>query len=383
MALTALVIGASTMLAERNRLVVTLDDGTTKVYDTEQLSKMTFDSVATVNVELKLEAAAGYSLDVAVEKPEDCASYTLAIAKKSDNITDWYSYIVENGVATNTASATTKFGSLMENTGYVVGALATDRYDIPSSITLLDVATVEAQASEKPKVGYVLFDDGTWAQRNQAGKTPIGIIFSVETSEADRSKGYTHGYALALKDAAAKVKWSEQKGECQSGEYTSLTEYGFITDKDGLTHSDHLLAQGTGLYPAADAAAAYAATAPAGSSGWYLPSSGQWYDICVNLGGLSPTMPRLGVAEGYWNGLQDCSNSLSKINAYLGLTGTGNYEPIKVASDDYLWYWTSSESSSEQAYVIFFDNDQLVVEIAGYFKNYDFASNRVRPVIAF
>lgn len=381
--LSALIFSASVINAQYNRLVMTLEDGSIKVYDTKNLSKMTFDSVSTVNVKMQLEKAAGYSLDINVEKPDDCASFTVAIAPKSANVEDWYSYIMANPAAMRFESATIKLGSLSEKTDYIVAAIANDKYDIPSSISLLEVSTIEASSSEKPKIGYLLFDDGTWSQRNQAGKTPIGVIFSLETSAADKENGYTHGYALALKNAAQKVKWSNSSLPNQTGGYTSSQDYGFQTDMDGLTHTRYLLNQGSGLYPATEAAVAYSAKVPTGSSGWYLPSSGQWFEICVNLGGLSREMPRLGTTEGYWNGLSDCSNSLAMINGYLSLAGTDNYEPIKIPSGDYQWFWTSSETGPEQAYVIFFDNDQLVVEIAGYFKNYDFASNRVRPVIAF
>lgn len=377
------LFSVSVMWAGRNRLLVTLNDGTVKVYDTEHLSKMTFDSVASVNVDLQLETAGGYTLDIKVDKPDDCASYTIAVAPKRDNISDWHTYIRQNGIDVKTESATVKLGSLNEKTDYVIAALANDKYDIPSGISLLEASTVEASASEKPKVGYLLFDDGTWAQRNQAGKTPVGIIFSLEPSESDKAKGYSHGYALALRNATQKVKWSTSILANQTGEYTSSTEHGFQTDLDGLDHTRYLLSQGNGLYPAAEAAVAYPVKAPAGSSGWYLPSSGQWFEICVNLGALSRKMPVLGATEGYWNGLSDCSNSLNMINAYMSLAGTDNYEPIKVPSGDYQWFWTSSESGEQQAYALFFDNDQLVVEIAGYFKNYDYATNRVRSVLAF
>lgn len=383
LAFAAIILIFGNLHSERNRLVMTLSDGTLKVYDTDQLTKMTFDSVATVSIGMELESAAGYTLDIKVEKPADCTSYTIAVAPRSMEVTDWYSYIQQHPVATMTESGTVKIGSLSEKTDYIVGALATDKYDIPCGISTIEASTIEAKASEKPKIGYLLFDDGTWAQRAQAGKTPVGVIFSLTPSESDRARGFTHGYALALKNASQKVKWANSILPKQTGKYTSETEYGFQTDMDGLSHTEYLLSQGSGLYPAAEAAVAYSEKAPSGSSGWYLPSSGQWFEICVNLGGLNREMPRLGTTEGYWNGLSDCNNSTAFINTYMSLAGADNYEPIKVASGDYQWFWTSSESGEEQAYVIFFDNDQLVVEIAGYFKNYDFSTNRVRSVLAF
>lgn len=381
--LTFVFLGFVYSGANNRRLIIKMKDNSEKVFDTAELKNMSFDSVSPVQIKVELVKAGGYTLELNVTKPEECRGYKVAVAKKSENVADWYSYLLDHSEKKYEESGAVMIGNLNEETDYVVGVLATDRYDIASSITLLDASTTKASESEKPKIGYLLFEDGTWAQRAQNGKKAIGLIFSTTPSEKDKAKGFTHGYALALYNAAEKVKWTEAMSPNQTGEYTSSVDYGFQTDKDGLSHTSYLLEQNPNLFPAAKAAVDYSEPCPAGSSGWYLPSSGQWYDICVNLGGLSAEMPRGGKSEGYWNGLNDCNTSLATINSYMSLAGQNNYDPIKVASGDYLWFWTSSESSESQAYVIFFDNDQLVVEIAGYFKNYDFSSNRVRSVIAF
>lgn len=367
----------------RKRMIVNTG-GTTTAYAVDRLDSITFDHVNPVEVTLALNSSAGYSIKVNVTKPDDCSHYQVAIYPAGEQVADVAAYVSEHASYDMTVSKELELGGLTPNTDYVVAALAYDRYDMASGVTTLNVSTVEATDAELPKVGYILYADGSWTRRLDKNRTPVGIIFSTTTSEADQARGWTKGYALALRNAASEIKWAVAPAANQAGDhYTSADSLGFQTDKDGYTHTQTLIAQGSGKYPAADAAVSYAATVPAGTSGWYLPSSGQWFDICVNLGGMPQQMPRVGNTEGYWNDPQCVSSCLSRINEYLSLSGAANYEPITVASGDYLWFWASSESSSEQAYAVFFDQDQLVVEIAPYFKHYGFSSNRVRPVIAF
>lgn len=369
--------------SDHRRLIINKTDGIRNVYDVTQLTRITFDSIETVAPIVTTVASQGFSIEISVEIPEDCPMFRVAVVKIGTEIGNWTEYISDNYIATGTESGNLTLGGLAESAVYQIGALAYDRYGMPSGVSVIEAETTVADPSELPQIGYILYSDGSWSRRRQNGKTPVGIIFSTETSEADKESGYTHGYAIALRDAASKICWTETPAPLQTDWYTSSVAYGYLTDMDGLSHTRILQSKGIETFPAAKAALEYDAPAPPSSSGWYLPASGQWYDICVNIGGLSSELPRLGETEGYWNGLQDCSNSLQRINEYLSLAGKDNYEKITVAAGDYQWFWSSSEMSEQQAYVIFFDNDQLVVELAGYFKNYSFTSNRVRAVIAF
>lgn len=367
----------------RQRMIVNTG-GKTVVYDASRLDSVTFDHVAPVGVGLELVSTAGYSVKVKATMPTDCQHYQLAAIPAGETVTDMAQYIRDHAAYDLSESRELEVGGLVPNSDFVIATLAYDRYGMASQVTTLAVTTVEAADSELPKVGYILYADGSWSRRMVKGRTPVGIIFSTTTSADDQANGWRLGYALALRDAASTIKWASASAEHQAGDnYTSADSLGFQTDKDGYKHTVALTQQATGLFPAADAAVAYAAAAPVRSSGWYLPSSGQWYDICVNLGGMPEQMPRQGKTEGYWNDPQCVTNCLSQINEYMSLTGAANYDPIKVASGDYIWYWTSSESSSQQAYSMFFNQDELVVEICGYFKEYAFGSNRVRSVIAF
>lgn len=382
LSLTIVSLWAQTPKA-RQRLVVTQGDRQT-VYDVSRLSRVVFDSVGTFTAPATLVSAAGYTLKVHVEKPEGCQRYQVAVYDAGQTVSDLRAYVQANPSADETDSKDVEIGGLKPQTQYVVATLAYDRYGLPNGTATLAAATVVPTDSERPQVGNILYADGSWSRRLVSGRTPVGIIFSTTTSAADQAHGWTLGYALALRDAAQQVAWATANGPYQAGtDYTSATEYYFQTDSAGYDHTQALLAQGADKYPAAAAAAAYDQPAPRQSSGWYLPSSGQWFDVCTNLGRLSRDMPRLSATEGYWNTPQVVTNTLATLNEYLSLAGRGNYEPISVPSGDYRWYWCSSEGNSEQAYAVFFDQDQLVVELAAYFKTYAFSSNRVRAVIAF
>lgn len=376
-------LSATAQTAANRRMIVTGTDGSTRVYDASRVTHITFDEVAPLSVPLTLVSAGGYSVKVHATKPQDCSHYLIATAPADEQPADLVAYITANASASETASKDVELGGLRPNSNYVIYTLAYDNYGITCGTASLAVSTVEPTAAEMPQVGYILYADGSWSRRFVKGRTPIGIIFSTTTSEADKARGWNLGYAIALRDAAQQVAWSTTKVANQAGSiYTSSIDKGFITDKDGYSHTD-TLSQNLNVFPAAAAAVNYGAKAPAGSSGWYLPSSGQWYDICVNLGGADSTMNVQGTYEGYWNTPQIVSNTISLLNEHMSIAGSGNYEPFAVPSGDYRWYWCSSESSNEQAYAIFFDQDQIVVEIAPYFKDYAFSTNRVRAVIAF
>jgi hypothetical protein len=242
--------------------------------------------------------------------------------------------------------------------------------------------------------GQYLYSDGTWGSYDP-DKTVIGIVFSNTTSSTDRSHGWTHGYAMALQNAGSATSsylWYNSNSGNPTGTYIRGVN-NIMSDKDGYTHSGYI--QTTG-YAAGIAAKGYTAkdkngntvAAPSGTSGWYLPSCGQWYDICDNLGGMV-------VASGgaytsgftyylQWYSGDDGSGKnysslcASNLNVYLNGLKSNGYS-VDLFSNNYEYYWSSSECSSSWAYcVIFYGDDYMYLH--GYNKTGSF---RVRPVLAF
>ncbi len=194
-------------------------------------------------------------------------------------------------------------------------------------------------------IGEYLFNDGTWGTiADNPGRTPIAVIFSTTTSTTDQANGWTHGYAMALKNVT-KVTWGPIIGN-PTGTFISTTAE-LIADKDGYTHTTYI---NSSTYPAGLAAATTyksAVAAPGGTSGWFLPSSGQWFDIFVNLGKMNAT-GYIGSGSFQWtNQATTCANNL---NACLTPLTAGSYTSF-TANDI---YWSSSENSNYYAYIAYF-----------------------------
>ena len=245
-----------------------------------------------------------------------------------------------------------------------------------------------------PVTGQYLFSDGTWGSYD-ANKTVIGIIFSSSTSSTDKSHGRTHGYAMALQNAGssnATYQWyTSNRGNPTKTYITGVNN--IMSDKDGYTHSSYLLTSG---YAAGIAASGYTAkdrngntvAAPSGTSGWYLPSIGQWYDICDNLGGM---VTASGKAYTYsttyglhWYSGDDSSGKnysslcASNLNVYLNALKDKGYS-VDLFSNSNELYWSSSECNGNSAYYAYFLSNGSML-LGGDSKTCSF---RVRPVVAF
>lgn len=242
--------------------------------------------------------------------------------------------------------------------------------------------------------GQFLFSDGTWGDYDD-NKTVIGIIFATSTSSTDQEHNYTHGYAMALKNAGSSstpYQWYTSNSGNPTGTYLKGANQ-IMGDKDGYTHTGTIKTTG---YAAGIAATDYVATdktgntviTPTGTSGWYLPSIGQWYDICVNLGGMvtasgksytkSNTNWLRWYSEDDSSGKNYSSLCASAINVYLNALRTNGYSvDLFTNSDEY--YWSSSEYRSNYAYYArFYSNGSMRLNVANKTNTY-----RVRPVVAF
>lgn len=223
-------------------------------------------------------------------------------------------------------------------------------YNLSKPISLInksfEMSTIHSKTltsfSRTPvKAGYYLFSDGWWGSLsdNIGPAEPIAVIFSNTTSSTDQGYGWTHGYAMALKNASTSCKWGTS-GTNPTGKY--ITTIKSITDKDGYTHTTFI---SSSSYPAANAAIKYQSTvaAPGNTSGWYLPGLGQLIDITVNLGGYSTST-------------DPSSTITSNINKFLTPLPSGTYDKFTYGSKATSYYWSSSEFNSDNVYVLFFND---------------------------
>ncbi|WP_237072274.1 fimbrillin family protein [Prevotella herbatica] len=219
-------------------------------------------------------------------------------------------------------------------------------------------------------IGDYLYDDGTTGTTT-VGKTIVGIVFSDQLSPTEYNAGYTHGYALALKDAiVGTTSWEPLYNDAGLNKVTKFYQY-FTDINTGYTGTfTKGYNKSNDQFPAWQAANNYNVdVSKFTNSGWYLPSIGQWWDVCANLGKVD------------LSGKQYSGSSNDDL--YLGSTATANINNALTAAggnafSDYA-YWSASEYDMSYAMVVFFYKSN--VNISSAVKNLTYFY--VRPVLAF
>lgn len=226
----------------------------------------------------------------------------------------------------------------------------------------------------KPAIGDFLFSDGSWGPYENVSEErhPIALIFMNYTSDIDSRDGYYHGYAMALKNLTEKYKWQNVSSDTPMPNGGSDYNY-LAADLDGRDHCIRYM-------DSEDFPAAYAALhinpepAPPTTSGWYLPSAGQWYRLFVDMGGAPDTHTNY-----YWAGYSYTVKD--KLHNYLAPLSTDKYDKFEIS----LSYWTSSEYNASDASEALFYPSGNGYNSNLYWGDPEGKSNAytVRPVIAF
>ena len=121
----------------------------------------------------------------------------------------------------------------------------------------------------------------------------VGIVFQTDpsrigTKEKEKlGENNVHGLVMSVRKTGADLRWGPIfRDEGLTGCVTKAQNY---SDISGYGNCEHIRSKYGNFddYPAFKAADDYNTTCPipATTTGWYLPSSGQWWDILQNLGG--------------------------------------------------------------------------------------------------
>lgn len=226
-----------------------------------------------------------------------------------------------------------------------------------------DSATIAGQYDTKQvnmaTLGDLMGADGNFydgaASVASAGTTAIGVIshlgmdeFSENGTEVNGKPFVGHGLVLCLVNAAMYKRWSNVPDLL---EFPNLRvhcddELLRTTGVGGYT-STRLLAEkpdNMGYYPAAKIAMGFTGLeAPAGTTGWFIPSAPQWVSMLSDLGGLDV---RAIAEDGLF--VRWIDNELIGVNRWenaLRKAGEGNYHGIL----PYRGYWSCSEYDMESA----------------------------------
>lgn len=235
------------------------------------------------------------------------------------------------------------------------------------------------------KPGDYYYSDGTWSDGGNRrytdgsygrlpinplpGKVCIGIVFETapnRISQSDRDKGY-NTYVMALADAGEPVIWGPDTDEHSDGNYpdpvfdTNIYELTrmytnqeglratrFIIDKYGANGNTALETKYKAFYSVSQFGKTpdtQAFAAPASSSGWFLPSGGQWCSILETLGYRN--LDAISKGDGTIASLNDGASTMNHLNQWL--TQVPMAEKFGFSG-----YWTTTELAGSTAYVFAF-----------------------------
>ncbi len=226
------------------------------------------------------------------------------------------------------------------------------------------------------EVGDYYYADGTWSPNytSTGSSACIGIVFKVGAAQGDVASNYDdklpdgiHGYVVALTDALTYAGEWGARGTDENNEFLPNASSNTDTKYNGYAQTKYILdTHSTDLtrYEAFRAMKDYATTAPANSSGWYLPSMKQLSDVWQLYKGATGNM------------LYDRLIGISSSNLFQ----TGN-DGSQHNKDNSYRYWTSTERSSTDAWYIVFDTGGTIAAYAKD-KGYDRLC-RARAILTF
>ena len=222
----------------------------------------------------------------------------------------------------------------------------------------------------------------------QAAKV-VGIVFQTDKSrigakekEKLGGEGNVHGLVMAVKNIATRQAWG--LFGMDEGLTTCRTKADNYNDISGYGNCEHIRTNRGNFdsYPAFKAAYDYNTTCPvpATTTGWYLPASGQWWDILQNLGGCpaladvtQQTSPD--IAEGFlWKSQGDVPAALNKWMENIAVGDKDTFNNL-------VSFCSSSEHSKYHTWYWILNNFQGMVRCI-WASKFD-GSDNVRPVLAF
>ena len=271
----------------------------------------------------------------------------------------------------------------------------------PSAGQIVTKTAISARADNNDAyvmaVGDVYYSDGDMSHQSESlisGKTPIGIVGYIGSNywtEKNTKSSSVGGHALVMclktigstgtTNHGTSYQWkTSDTDDGRSKVNTSALIIGSSTQAYGSGYKESV-ALNNYAHPAAQAALSYTTLkAPSTSTGWFLPTAGQYYAIMHAIGGY----PSSGWNINDW--VSNMTTVSSKVNTALSKVGANNYTEFFQAVNT--WEWISTELSA--AYTIIVDSGVDDGQGAGsvrfidnYYNNRKTVSLPVRPFLAF
>ncbi|MDO5387203.1 MAG: hypothetical protein Q4F75_08060, partial [Pseudomonadota bacterium] len=193
------------------------------------------------------------------------------------------------------------------------------------------------------KIGDILNNDGICSNDKVSGKTPIGVVVTINSN---------CGYAMTISPIGS-YSWGGYNQDIPNlPNHTNYTTA--IADYDGYNNTQKIIQAGDGnKFPAAWATINYTPTiAPDTKGKWHLPAAGIWNTVYKNMSTIN--------------------NTLSKIGGMPFSNDTHHWSSSEY-DGRYAWYFCTGEIEGQSYAGINFLNSSYT-KAASYY---------VRPVIAF
>lgn len=140
-----------------------------------------------------------------------------------------------------------------------------------------------------PAVGSLYNSDGTCTNKIVDGKTPVGVVVCTTSDYCESGSGYGHALVMALKNCTSATSTYTWRNEDKDAglDKINTTKKMYNNSKSGYLNTDTIVNNRTrttmvtysqDVFPAFYQAVNYSlGTAPEGSTGWFIPSIGQWW----------------------------------------------------------------------------------------------------------
>ena len=255
-----------------------------------------------------------------------------------------------------------------------------------AKINITPATTYIATGTYTPAIGDIFYaESGALTHSYDVNYgTPVGLVYNLSTTTKDNALGYKNGYVVALKKRFSQsdrfsidVTWAT--GSARTTQVTDqLLTTGnvsyILNDRDGLTHCLHaknnyaVYATECNVMLKASDFADMAPLPETGTSGWYVPSTGQCYDWLLTLtktyggngaDGLITTSTNWGAGsvDDRWPtyfinnfGAATSSSYYDRMNGWF--TGKNIPSTYYDVWESAQYYWTSTEIKPDVVYTL-------------------------------
>lgn len=365
------------------------------------------------------ETTGTWTVDADAAK-SDVTLYELSTPEGSA-LSTYAGYAVPQAMAGLTVTVTTDKGSVTATLDSDVdpltaGNVGTFMLTVNSDNLVADALKLETEfTADQFKFGDYFYSDGTTSDGGLRGiysngslkmedpkpgpvsdKQVVGIVFQTNPDRIGQAEkeavGYTDGdaigLAISLKNAATDVTWGPNTGqvmETQVRNYVGKDIYNEINGYANYTHLITTQAAAIDSYPAFKAVMDFNETGcpitGSNTTGWFLPSTGQMWDVMQILGACAPLADPANQTDNSGKGWQFQFTGLAgytdKLNAWMGTVVEGSKD-VFVAGGARVG--TSTERNNTNAWYLIFNQDDFYFQ--GGSKQDQYKAD-IRPVIAF